>query len=228
MKFTYLLVDFFSVIIPLLFSFHPKIKFNRNFRYYFPANIISAFIFLVWDIIFTAKGIWGFNNQYTLGHKILNLPVEEYLFFFCIPFSCIFTYHCLTSFFKIKWHPVVENIVIVIFSFFLFLVGIINIDRLYTSVTFISTAALMLTLRFFLKVKWLDKFFTTYLILVIPFFIVNGILTGYGLKQPVVWYNDDYNLRIRLFTIPIEDIFYGMELLMCSLFFYERFKRVPD
>jgi lycopene cyclase domain-containing protein len=64
----------------------------------------------------------------------------------------------------------------------------------------------------------------------IPFFIVNGILTGSGLKQPVVWYNNAENIGIRLFTIPVEDIAYGLELILANIFFFEIFKkdyRVP-
>ncbi len=224
MKFTYLFVDFFSAIAPFLFSFHYKIKFNRYFKSYFTANLISAFCFLAWDIFFTAKCIWGFNDKYILGYKIFNLPIEECLFFFCIPFACTFTYHCLTLFYKIKWKPLIENIFIIFLSVVLLVIGIINFHRLYTSSTFISTSVLLLACKFIFQVKWMDKFFTIYPVLLVPFFIVNGILTGSGIGEPIVWYNNEENLGIRLFTIPVEDIFYGMELVVLTILLYENFK----
>jgi lycopene cyclase domain-containing protein len=64
-----------------------------------------------------------------------------------------------------------------------------------------------------------------YAIILIPFFIVNGLLTGTGLDEPVVWYNDSQNLRMRILTIPVEDIFYGMLLLLLNTALFEKFKR---
>jgi hypothetical protein len=59
-----------------------------------------------------------------------------------------------------------------------------------------------------------------YALLLVPFLIVNGILTGTGLEEPVVSYNKTENLNIRLFTIPLEDVFYGFELFILNLFIY--------
>jgi len=224
MKFTYLLVDFCTLIVPLIFSFHPRLRFDKFFKEYFLANFISAFIFLVWDAIFTANGVWGFSDRYTLGFRLFKMPIEEVLFFFCIPFACLFTYHCFTKFFTIRWTPSFERNFFSIFCFLLFVIGIYFNNKAYTSVTFISSAFLIFIFLIIFRVKWLGPFFTIYPVLLIPFFIVNGILTGTGLQEPVVWYNNNENLGIRMGTIPVEDIIYGLELLILTLFFYELFK----
>ena len=59
----------------------------------------------------------------------------------------------------------------------------------------------------------------------IPFLIVNGLLTGTYLDQPVVWYNNMENSSYRLLTIPYEDIFYGFDLLLINTIIYEHFKK---
>jgi lycopene cyclase domain-containing protein len=79
-------------------------------------------------------------------------------------------------------------------------------------------------LKYFAKINWLPKLFNIYLVLLIPFIIVNGILTGSGLENPVVWYNSSENLGIRIFTVPVEYIFYGFELIFLNNFLYEYFE----
>lgn len=222
MKWTYLLVNFFSVLVPLLFSFHPKLRFDRNFGAFFKANLIVALVFLVWDAVFTQIGVWGFNDAYILGWRVQQLPFEEILFFICIPFACLFTYHCLNRFYRIRWRESTERTVVYLLAIGLAVVGFIHSDKWYTYVSFVSTAILLLLLKFVAKVKWLPRILAIYPVLLIPFFIVNGILTGTGLEAPVVWYNDQENLGIRMHTIPVEDIFYGLELILLNLYFYEK------
>ena len=220
MKSLYLLVDFFTVIVPLLFSFHPKIKFYKTWGQFFTAAAIVGIIFVIWDSIFTGLGVWNFNPKYVTGIYFFHLPIEEILFFICIPFSCVFTFFCLDKFYNLSWKRKTEDIFCTIFSLTLLILGFVYLDKLYTSVTFISTALVSLILQFILKIDWFGKAVTVYVILLIPFFIVNGILTGTGLEEPVVRYNPSENLNIRLLTIPIEDVFYGFEMILLNLFIY--------
>ena len=90
MRYTYLIVDLATIFIPLLFSFHPKIKFYDQWKSYLPALFISAFLFIAWDILYTYLGVWSFNPNYLSGLYLLNLPMEECLFFICIPYACVF------------------------------------------------------------------------------------------------------------------------------------------
>jgi lycopene cyclase domain-containing protein len=61
------------------------------------------------------------------------------------------------------------------------------------------------------------NFFVTFILILIPFVAVNGILTGSLIQEEVVWYNNNENLGIRFLTIPIEDFGYGFSLILLSL-----------
>ncbi len=224
MKLTYLFVNFLTIIVPLLFSFHPRLNFYKNFKSLFFAIILAAIIFICWDALFTNLGIWGFNPDYVSGIYLFNLPVEEILFFICIPFACIFTYHCLSLFFNFQWKNKIENIFVLCFSAILIFTGLYFHAKLYTACTFVSLGIFLLSLKYFANIKWLAKLVFIYPVLLIPFFIVNGILTGSFIENPVVWYNNAEILGIRLFTIPIEDIFYSFELILVNIYFYEYFE----
>jgi lycopene cyclase domain-containing protein len=220
MKYLYLLIDLSALAVPLLFSFHPKIKFYRSWPVLSRTIPLVAILFLIFDSLFTRLGIWNFNPRYLTGIHLYNLPVEEVLFFICIPYSCLFTFYCLNKFLNLSWNAKTETVFCIFFSYLLLTLGSIYRGKLYTSSTFVSTAIICLVLKFLFRINWFGKACTVYGVLLIPFFLVNGILTGTGLAQPVVRYNPGENLGIRLLTIPIEDFIYGFELFILNLFFY--------
>ena len=223
MKSLYLLVNFFTIIIPFIYSFHPKIKFHLTWKGFFPAAVLVGAAFVLWDMWFTSMQVWGFNPDYLFGIHLGNLPLEEVLFFICIPYACVFTYFCLDKFFNLAWNRRAEAVFCLVFSLALIALGLANYERIYTLITFISTGLVCLTLKFVARIDWFGKATTVYGILLLPFFIVNGVLTGTGIEAPIVWYDHSENLDIRILTIPIEDAFYGFELILLNLYFYNLF-----
>jgi len=224
MKYSYLIIDLGAILVPFIFSFHPNIKFNKTWKAFWLAAIITAIPFILWDMVFTKLGVWGFNSIYITGIHFFNLPIEELLFFICIPYACIFTWIWLQNLITRERFKGIEPFITVLLVSFLLMGAVFFYPRLYTSLTFSALALVILFFKYILKVDWLGQFYFTYLILLIPFTIVNGLLTGTGLESPIVWYDNTQNMSIRLFTIPVEDIFYGMLLIMLNVFLYEFFK----
>jgi len=221
-NYTYLAIDLGSLIVPFIFSFHPKLLFYKKWAAFGLANFIVSVLFIIWDMCYTHFGVWGFNPQYLTGIYLGNLPAEEILFFICIPFSSIYTYHCLKIFYPVRDKIPYQEITLILVMLLL-CIGILYAKHIYTSVTFIFLAITLILLTYILKLRWIPNFYFTYLIILLPFFIVNGILTGTGLEQPVVWYDDTENLGFRLGTIPVEDIFYGMLMLILNVALFEYF-----
>ena len=71
----------FSIIIPIIFSFHNKIQFYKKWPMFIKANILVTIPFLIWDELFTRYGVWGFTNKHIIGVYLFSLPIEEILFF---------------------------------------------------------------------------------------------------------------------------------------------------
>ena len=222
-KYTYLLVDFFCVIFPIILSFHPKSKFYKQVKYFVLPCLITAAFFILWDILFTHLQVWSFNSNYIIGIYFFNLPIEEILFFICIPYACMFTYSLVKQFLDISKLNKQAALFSWILIAFLLITAICNLNRLYTSVTFIVLAVCLCWLAF-KRVSFMANFYLAFLFILFPFFISNGILTGSFLNEPVVVYNDVQNLGIRIFTIPFEDTFYGMLLMLMNVALFEQIK----
>jgi len=221
-RYYYLLLDVGSLAFPLMASFEPRIRFASNWRGLFAGIAAMAVVFIAWDAVFTANGVWGFNPRYLIGVHLIGMPLEEWLFFLFIPYSCMFLYEVMRHFVKRDVLAPIARPLSMALILVLGVVGLIHIDRLYTSITFLCTAAFLAYHVFLAKSPWLGRFYMGYAVSLIPFFVVNGILTGWLLPEPIVWYNDAENLGIRLNTIPIEDSMYLLFFLLIVTTFYER------
>jgi lycopene cyclase domain-containing protein len=205
------------VIFPLIFSFYPKANFSKKWKYALPAIILTSIPFIIWDEWFTRIGIWGFNPDYLSGIYLLSLPLEEVLFFICIPYACIFTYFALQHLVKEDYLIQYQRPISYVLICLLMIVGIFYIHQWYTSMTCLITALLLLFHSLYLRSTYMGRFYFTFLIVVPLFFLVNGILTGSFIDNPVVWYNNNETLDIRLGTIPVEDIIYALLLLLTNI-----------
>lgn len=210
-----------TVLFPVLLSFDKKVQFYKSWKFIWPGMAITGFIFLFWDLLFTINGVWSFNAERIIGLKFYELPLEEILFFLTVPFACLFIYACRNYYTKRHINDritrIITNLLVVVSAAAL----AFYYDRLYTLVTFSLLLVLLVALQYGFKVKWLNRFYLTYVIALIPFYIVNGLLTAI----PVVLYNDMENVAIRVGTIPLEDHFYCMAMLLMNVGFFEYFKQ---
>ena len=183
--------------------------------------MLTMGVFIPWDVIFTINGVWGFNSDYFLGFEIFSLPLEEWLFFICIPFACVFTHYALILYFpNLKLNKVATKAISISLVLILFVLALVNYDKWYTLANF-SLAIPLTWLVYKYIPQLLQHFFLTFLVMLIPFFIVNGVLTGSWIDNQVVWYNDAENLGIRMGTIPVEDSIYAYSMILMNLFVFE-------
>lgn len=228
--FTYIAILFFSALIPAIFTFENNFKFYKRAPKLLGAISIGAVFFIIWDIIFTDAGVWGFNHSYLLGIDIFGLPIEEILFFFVIPYACIFLYEAFYFHFSFNPFKNFSRLISVLLILFTTVIAWTNTDKSYTfSAMFFLSLAIFFA-EFICKYlkennNELAKFYWIFLLIIIPFAIDNGILTGSFITEPVVWYNDDENLAFRFGTIPFEDVFYGMSLVLLDFCLFKYFSR---
>ena len=198
--------------------------FIQHWKAYFTSIIAVGIIFILWDIYFAYQNVWGFNDQYLIGFRILKLPLEEWLFFLLIPYASVFIHYALKYFF-----PAIqlENKTTKWITYVLFLVGLLitvfNYDKMYTFVC-VGIFTILMLLQIIFEWKYAQRFYLSFIIIFIPFFFVNSALTGSYSEKPVVFYDNTENLGIRLGTIPVEDCFYCFALLYSITLVFEYLK----
>ena len=222
-----------SFIGPFLLSFDKKVAFYRSWRYLFPSILIVGIGFLIWDECFTRIGVWGFTPKYLAGTYLGHLPIEEVLFFLVVPYNFIFILLVLKAYYPnrktklirsvFKWMIGLSSLLMVLFygggQFFFSTLDTYN----YYTIT-AALFSLVLTLLAHKK-TWFGDFVLSYLVCLIPFFIVNGILTGSITDHPIVWYSEQHIIGWRMGTIPFEDLFYNYDLLLPLTWLFYFFQR---
>jgi len=221
---TYLLINILTIFFPLVFSFEGKIRYYKKWNCLFPALSLTAIVFLIWDAAFTSLHIWGFHDAYLLGIQIFRLPLEEILFFFCIPFSCLYIYEVVKVCRRSSVDENQQKGFQIALCLALCVLGILFYDKVYTRIVcFVGAGFVFMVWRFY-KTVYLKNFHIAYIISLLPFLMINGILTG-GLRcissDPIVWYNNMEIMGIRIMTIPIEDVLYWYILFLMNVVFYE-------
>ena len=237
-SYAYILVDLFCLAGPFILSFHKSVAFYKNFKALFIGLLVMFSVYLPWDILFTHWGIWNFNATYTLQYRWFLLPLEEWLFFLAVPFACVFTFECVRHFKKSppsKTFTTISGTTILLISSCLCVYSGIK-ELWYTfSATLLCIALLLFHIQ--RRSEFLGYFLFAWFILLIPFYISNGILTGLhfydyplinanqvNITEAIVRYNNQFNLGIRIWSVPIEDFFYGLAMVLLTLTPYEYFR----
>jgi lycopene cyclase domain-containing protein len=220
-NYTYLIILIGSIAVPLILSFDKKVQYYKNLKYILPAILVTAVVFWIWDVQFTAAQVWSFNPEYTIGKVIKGMPVEEWLFFIVIPYSCVFIYEVLKVYFeKVEYGNFAR-----IFSLFLIVcfafISLLFRYQTYTFLTFLFSAVFLSYTVMRNKFKpHLTRFYFSYLASLVPFILVDGLLT----TLPVVEYSKVQILNIRFLNIPIEDFSYFFLMLLMVITIYETLK----
>lgn len=212
-----------SIFFPFILSFDKNVHFWKKWGALAMAAIFVGAFYIIWDSIFTKLGVWGFNANYHTGAKWLSLPWEEISFFIIIPYCCIFIYECLNFYLKdvrLKIEPWLTGALFV----FLLLTGIIYADHLYTGITFLFGAAMTAFHAVLFDSVQRVRFYRTWLICLIPFFLINGSLTGGFTLEPVVLYSSTEFIGIRIYTVPLDDAIYLYGYLLWVITLFDFFK----
>lgn len=222
---TYFWIDIITIVGPLTLSFDKSVAFYKQWKYILSAMFITSSIYLIWDAIFTALGVWHFNPEFVSGFYLVNLPFEEIFFFVAIPYACLFIYACLRHYFpKIENRNAGRAISLSLLALCICMAAM-HYNKLYTAVTFSLLAFTLLNQLLVTRGTYATHLYIAWIISIIPMLMVNGLLTG----LPILIYENAENMGVRVpallpsmkYGIPLEDFFYNLLYMMWMIWIYE-------
>ena len=217
----YLWINVLIIVLPLLLSFGKKVRFYYHWKTLFPAVLIIGSIFISWDIYFTDIGIWGFNPDYLIGISFFNIPIEECIFFFTIPYAFVFIYELVKAYFP-NFRPVQFSYYFsLLFTITAVVLAVIYHDHRFTFSVLLSVGVINWVVYFGYTPRWYPYFIVAFYIAQVPLLIVNGLLSEVAADTSVIWYNESEIMGVRIFSIPVEVMFYNFLLLFSIVIVHE-------
>ena len=213
MKAEYLLFDLAMISAPLLLSWvRGPMFFAHRWTRALTALVVGGAPWVGWDIL-VAERHWWFAPEHTLGPALFGLPLEEWGFFLAVPFACLYTWEVLVTgptraeWPALRWAGAAIAVLGVAAGFALWFTT--GLEYTALSIGCIGAAAgVDAALRAHVLRRpagW------AYLGLVSVFTLVfNNYLTG----RPIVLYDPQYQLDWRVVTMPIEDLGFGLGLML--------------
>jgi lycopene cyclase domain-containing protein len=217
----YLWIDIAILAIPLALSFDRRVHYVGRWPAVLAATAIVAGIFIPWDILKTAAGVWGFTERYVGSFAFRGLPAGEILFFIVVPFSCLFIYEVVRAYFQERPVRVARWVWLLVAA------ALVGLGLLYRGQTYTLTVLVSVAVLLVLAALWQPDmlrslhFWLAMGLTYIPFLVVNGILTS----VPLVVYNGSEIWGARVYTIPVEDFFYSFSLLGLAILVYRPLAR---
>lgn len=221
MKYEYLLFHLVITVGPVVSQFSRRIRHVSRWRLKLLVNGIVMIPYIIWDAI-VAGSHWWFNEAYTLGFRLLGLPIGEWLFFITVPFGCLLVWETLPH--TDNWLTrlrALRYVRAILYAALPAGIWVFSTGKQYTGLVIfcfglVGLADTLLDVDLLLRPK-------TYLYLAtVSGFIL--VFNGYLTARPVVVYGEAYQMGYRIWTIPIEDFGYGFTLMFFNTMLYEKLK----
>ncbi|MCX2481317.1 lycopene cyclase domain-containing protein [Pedobacter sp. MC2016-15] len=220
MNYTYLLVNLGLLLFSGLVFSNRQINFAGQSKFIILAVLINVFAFSVPTEFLTQLKVIVFNPPYLSGMTLWELPIEELLLSLLLPLSGIAIYLFLNMRYKDnsleKYSLALSNMLLGVCIAMLYF----GHQKLYTLFTFSILLVFLLYIEYVNKIRFMYKFYRAFLVSLLLFYTVYGILTSI----PVIQYTTEETLNFNFSHIPFESHFYYMSMLLLSIYLYELFK----
>ncbi|MDX9883218.1 MAG: lycopene cyclase domain-containing protein [Prolixibacteraceae bacterium] len=200
--------------------FCEKYGLKKKLRYGIPSVLISGIMFLLWDIRFTQMGVWNYHTNFTMGIFYKGLPLEQWLFYLVFPLAGWVVYEMVKTRFGTLDLGTVFTAVGLLMVAGLAVAAYLYRNQAYTfSVSLFTAVYLGYTIFRKQFQSHITHFFLTYIVLLVPYFLLNGMLSW----NLVIEYHQEQVINIRVWMMPVENSVFLFLLMLIGCTVYEYF-----
>lgn len=201
----------------IVLGFEPQIGFNQHWISAVAALLSSGVLFLTWKILAVRHGDWSYNPAYNGRLRVFGLPWSEIFFLTGVPYAALFLFELVGKFFVQDQLAEVSRLFLVSGSAAFIAAAYIFRRHNFTLLVCLSLSAFLATLAvgrsYLLGNAGVLIWYGFSLALVLPIRFLATAL-------PVLRYNTQALLGVRVLTLPVEELFYLVAYLGFTLNFY--------
>lgn len=209
----------------LLLSFDKKLRFYKQWKTLIPSILFVVILFVFWGRAFSKAQILGLNPNYLTGISYFDIPIEEYLILFTTSFFFSFIYEEIKSHF-FKFRPVQFSYYFSLtFTLLAIILALVYHDKWYTFAALMIAGVLNWIIYFGYTPKWYPYFIIAFLVALIPFLFVEGLLLGMITENSLTWYNPNEIIGFKILSVPIEEFFFFFLMNFSVIVIHEFLKK---
>lgn len=219
----YLLIDLAALIIALFFSFRPRASFRKEWKWLLPSIGVVAIPTLLVNAQLIRIGAWGYNQDHILGQFVYLLPIEEILYYLCVPYLAMLGYYFCRYYFPGTQLKYSGRIIAGVSAALCLIIAAAYLDHLFTLISFLGVS-IFLAFCFLRRPFWLGHLIISFSVFSIAFILYNSTLGELNLIFPIFKYEAAETMDVFVNNMPIECLPYSLLVFGSIISIYERFR----
>ena len=203
MTFTILFFALSILLLPLVFHLHKRIFIVNKLKFTVGASLVAAMLMSTIYLVLTKFNVIAYHSENSNDLYFGGVPLTQYFLHFTFSFSIIATYIYLNLFFPKndlqKYSLAISHFLLGLCIAFLFF----GYTKLFTLITFSTLFLFLFAVEYMSKLRFMYKTYRTFLIMLIPGFVIYSILIAEGILK----IHQEETVGINLLKVPLEQCF---------------------
>ena len=214
------LINFFLLLLSLYLMYSLRLQFVKDWKAALYSVLFTGIFSLGISVSFVRFKLIHYDFNQDAGFELSGVPLAAVLLCFTLPLACIAIYNTLNQRYRDnsldKYTLAFSNMLLglcVAFVFFAYTMA-------YSVITFVMLFMLMLFMEYRNKLRFMYRFYRTYGLLALSYFLVSLVLGSINGAA----YHVAHTVKFTLAGVPFENYALLFIIVLFTIYMYEMFK----